>query len=440
MKFQDLNLDHSLLHGLKNMGIEQPTDIQSKAIPTILDNPDTHIIAQAKTGSGKTLAFSIPIAERVDFQLKEVQCVIILPTRELCKQVAEVFMQLTKYHPVKVVQVYGGVSIDRQIQQIQEGAQIVAATPGRLIDIYNRHRINFDHVKFVVLDEADRCLDMGFMPDIEYILLEAMHNISPRLFLFSATMFEAVIDLTRRFTKGKNVLEINVSEDDLTVDNCVQEYYLIDEFRDKYYHFLRIVRQEHPKHSMIFVNTKKTGDWLYNRLMNERNFKLKPELISGNLTQKRREIVLDKFRKRKINCLIATDVAARGLDIEKVSHVFNYDLPEFEESYIHRIGRTARISGTDADFEKGKAISLVLKDQMNILARIEGIVNKPIQKKPLPLRPNNRGEPSPQRGRSSPRPQRYSRDERGPRHSSKSDSRTRSKKRSDKPDRRNFLY
>ncbi|MHA1584932.1 MAG: DEAD/DEAH box helicase, partial [Promethearchaeota archaeon] len=282
---------------------------------------------------------------------------------------------------------------------IQSGAQIVVATPGRLIDIYNRKRISFKHVKYVVLDEADRCLDMGFMPDIEFILLEAMKHVHPQLMLFSATMFTQVIELAQRFTKGKNIIEVNVSQDQLTVDNCDQFYYLINNFKDKYYDFVRILRQEKPTHSMIFVNTKKTGEWLYNRLSEESKLNLKIELISGNLSQKRREIVLKKFKSKKINCLIATDVAARGLDIQKVSHVFNYDIPEFEENYVHRIGRTARVFGGDHHIEKGTAISLVLADQMRIMGRIEAFMDKNIKQRPLPQRQGSNRQNYPNSGR-----------------------------------------
>ena len=172
MNFQDMNLKQSIFQGLEEMEIFTPTPIQIQTIPQALDNPKSHIMAQARTGSGKTLAFAIPIAQNLDNNLKKVQAIILVPTRELCKQVAEVFVSLTQYSKLNIVQVYGGVSIERQIRTIQDGSQIVVATPGRLIDLYNRNRINFREVKFVVLDEADRMLDMGFMPDIEFLLLQ----------------------------------------------------------------------------------------------------------------------------------------------------------------------------------------------------------------------------------------------------------------------------
>ena len=439
MNFQDMNLKQSIFQGLEEMEIFTPTPIQKQTIPTALNNPKSHIMAQARTGSGKTLAFAIPIANYLDYDLKKVQAIILVPTRELCTQVAEVFVSLTQFSKVNIVQVYGGVSIEKQIRSIQEGSQIVVATPGRLIDLYNRNRINFSEVKFVILDEADRMLDMGFMPDIEFLLLQAMKTIRPRMMLFSATMLEQVKSLAKRFTHGKNIIEIDVSKDSLTVGNCEQYYYMFDDKRDKYYHFIRILRKENPEHCMIFVNTKRTGDWLFGRLIDEKNIKLKPELISGNLTQRKREAVLEKFRKRKINCLIATDVAARGLDIEKVSHIFNYDLPEFEENYVHRIGRTARVTGTSGKVEKGIAITLVQSDQYRTLTRIEGFMNKEIQKRPLPQRQGN-GNWNKDSEKQDSEKQGYIRGNQKsqPRRSNYNPNKNRSKK--DDSDRRNFLY
>lgn len=437
MNFTNMDLLPPIVDGLSAMNIISPTDIQEKAIPKILKDPEAHVIAQAKTGSGKTLAFSIPLVQLIDRNLKKVQAVIIVPTRELCVQVSDVISRLSKYSALEVVEVYGGVSINRQIYEIENGAHIIVATPGRLIDIYNRGKVDFRDVRFVVLDEADRCLDMGFMPDIEYLLLNAMSGVSPRLFLFSATMFGAINHLITKFTGNERISRIDVSQDSLIVEECDQYYYMIPEFRDKYYHFVRIFLQEKPEHSLIFVNTKKTGDWLYNRLQGEKRINVRFELISGNLTQKKREIVLENFRKKKIQHLIATDVAARGLDIKGVSHVFNYDIPSYEENYVHRIGRTARVVGKEGDFAQGTAISLVLQDELALLARIEGFMDKNVTKRPLPPRRKShrkskhfgkRPEGSERRFRSrSPRGPRDSK--RGPR-----------PEESDKSHRRNFLY
>ena len=380
MLFTDMQLNGSILKALGEMQIEKPTDIQETAIPKILDT-NAHILAQAKTGTGKTLAFAIPIAEKIDPKMNQVQAVIMVPTRELCKQVHGVFADLSKHRKIKTVEVYGGVDIKRQIFEIHEGAQIIID-----LKIYERGKVSFKHVEFVALDEADRMLDMGFFPDIEYLLLTAMSEATPRLLLFSATLLEQIDTLAKKFTKNKNIVEINVSEDELTVENCAQYYYMIDEFRDKYYHFVRILQKEHPKHSIIFVNTKRTGEWLHRRLSEEKRLNLKIDMIQGNLTQRKREIVLTSFRNRKINCLIATDVAARGLYISEVPHVFNYHIPQFEENYLHRIGRTSRVQ-TGGDVAAGTAISLVLDDQYKLLCRIEGFMNKEIKKLPLPPRP-----------------------------------------------------
>lgn len=379
MKFEDFNLSSELMQGIREMNIEIPTEIQVQAIPKILELKKIHVLAQAKTGSGKTLAFSIPIAKQIDPNLKKVQAVILVPTRELCKQVYDVFSILAKYKRILAVEVYGGVSIERQISLILDGAQIVIATPGRLIDIYQRKVISFNAVQFLVLDEADRMLDMGFYPDIDYLLHTAMHGIRPRLLLFSATLTHEIKEIAKKFNEDGEIVEIDVSRDELTVENCQQFYYLIEDHQDKYYDFIRILRQTKPTHSIIFVNTKKTAEWLFNRIIDEKGLNLKIELIQGDLSQNKREQVLQMFRNRRINCLIATDVAARGLDIPEITHIFNYDIPQFEENYVHRIGRTSRMD------RPGTAISLCLADEYNFLCRIEGFMKKDIQKLPLPL-------------------------------------------------------
>ncbi|MHA1304846.1 MAG: DEAD/DEAH box helicase [Candidatus Heimdallarchaeaceae archaeon] len=355
------------------------TEIQEQAIPKILENGDIHVLAQAKTGTGKTLSFSIPLAEKLTPKLKEVQAVIIVPTRELCKQVHNVITQVTKYRRLKTVEVYGGVSINRQIDLIRSGAQIVIATPGRLMDLYYRGEISFKNVKFVVLDEADRMLDMGFLPDIEFILFEAMKGVRPKLMLFSATIMETIKEIAEDFTFGQELLEIDVSHDSLTVENCKQYYYKVSEQRYKYSSFVRILKKEKPQFSIIFVNTKKMADILNNRLNRERDLRLKTTMLHGNMTQRQREIVASKFRKKQINCLIATNVAARGLDFPHITHIFNYDLPNDVESYVHRIGRASRMGNN------GTAISIIVDEekQRRKLYDIETFIAKDIKIKVL---------------------------------------------------------
>ncbi len=375
MKFQELDINDNIKRALDDMGIETPTKIQIKAIPKLLDGGRTHILAQAKTGTGKTLAFAIPITNQISPKERSVQAVVLVPTRELCKQVYSVITELNKYRKLKTVEVYGGVSIDRQRKEIKAGAQIVIATPGRFMDLYRRRAISLNKVRFVVLDEADRMLDMGFLPDIKYILFDAMKGVSPRLLLFSATMLKQITKIARQFSQGEKLVELNVSKDDITVANCRQYYYKIIEAGQKYASFVTLLRMEQPKSSIIFVNTRRWGDKLRKRLIQEKGLNMKFSTLHGDKTQNQRERVLRDFRDEKIDCLIATNVAARGLDIPHVTHIFNFDIPrEGPEIYVHRIGRTSRMEN------EGKAISLVTHDQMKMIRQIENFMQKPIQK------------------------------------------------------------
>ncbi len=401
MKFEDFNLTSETMDALKGMGMHTPTDIQQRAIPEILEKEKTHILAQARTGTGKTLAYSIPIAEKLDPSLRSVQSVILVPTRELCKQVYGVISELTKYRRLKAVEVYGGVSINRQISIIRSGAQIVIATPGRLIDLYERRALNFKNVKIVVLDEADRMLDMGFLPDVEFILFKAMKEIFPTLLLFSATMLKEIKDIAVDFSWGQELLEINVSHDNLTVTSCKQYYYKVANSKEKYNKFVKILIRENPTSCIIFVNTKRWGANLKRRLIKDKRIRLRLDTLQGDMTQKQREIVMRDFRSKKINCLIATNVAARGLDIPHVTHIFNYDLPEGDpEVYVHRIGRTSRMEG------KGRAISLVESDQMPLIRKIELFMDRDIEQ--MYLSQHERNEDRSQNRYS----QRYGREER----------------------------
>ncbi len=375
MKFQDYDINIKIKSALDDMGIETPTKIQSKAIPKLLDGGKTHVLAQAKTGTGKTLAFAIPITNQISPKLKAVQAVVLVPTRELCKQVYSVITDLNKYRKLKALEVYGGVSIDRQRKEIKNGAQIIIATPGRLMDLYRRRAISFNNVRFVVLDEADRMLDMGFLPDIKYILFDAMKAVQPRLLLFSATMLKQITKIARQFSHGEKLVELNVSKDDLTVANCKQYYYKIRDAGKKYASFVTLLKMEQPKSSIIFVNTKRWGDKLKKRLIQEKGLNMRFSILHGDKTQNQRERVLKDFREEKIDCLIATNVAARGLDIVHVTHIFNFDIPrEGPEIYVHRIGRTSRMNN------EGKAISLVTDDQMKMIRNIEEFMQKPIQR------------------------------------------------------------
>ena len=369
MNFKDLGISVENVNALnENFNIISPTPVQAKAIPLILNNQ--HIMAQAKTGSGKTLAFVIPIIEQLTYKNNE--ALIIVPTRELAKQINQVIVDLGNKR-VTSTTIYGGVSINNQIRILEKGVHIIIGTPGRLIDLYKRRKLTLNNINFVVLDEGDRLWDMGFSPDIKYILNQIKTHY--QFMLFSATLDYDIRELVKKYS-GNNFEFINLSRDNLTVGSTKQFYYMIDRFEQKFRSFLEILRREKPQHALVFVNTKKTAMWLSNRL-NSKNIGFRIGLISGDLSQFQRENILKQFRNRKINMLIATDVAARGLDIDDISHVINYDIPKYPENYIHRIGRTSRMN------KKGIAISLVLKDEYEYLCNIEGLIDKEIRKRTL---------------------------------------------------------
>ncbi|MFX1531157.1 MAG: DEAD/DEAH box helicase [Promethearchaeota archaeon] len=351
------------------MNIFKPTPVQKQAIPLILKGQN--IMTQAKTGSGKTLAFVLPIIERLKNLNNEV--LILAPTRELAKQINSVIKDLGD-HKVKSITIYGGVSINNQIKKLHNGVNIIVGTPGRIIDLYKRRELSLRNVQFVVIDEADRLFDMGFAPDVTYILNQIKTDY--QFMLFSATLYSSIRELVKKFSKNKFVF-LNLSRDNITVGSTKQFYYLIDRFQEKFKSFLKILRKEKPKHTLVFVNTKKTATWLNNKLRSRKNFDFKVQVISGNLSQTQREKVLSAFRDHKVNMLIATDVAARGLDIENISHVFNYDVPKFPDVYVHRIGRTSRMN------KRGIAITLCLKDEYEYLCHIEGLIDKEIKQKTL---------------------------------------------------------
>ena len=264
MHFKDFGLSPFTLSALEDMGIESPTPIQEACLTKIVEQPSCHITAQAKTGSGKTLAFGIPIIESLDLGNKFPQALVLVPTRELCKQVSGGLKAAAKNQKINIVEIYGGASISPQLKQLKESAHILVATPGRLIDIFKRGQVSLKHIKFVALDEADRMLDMGFIPDIRFLLLDAMKRISPRLMLFSATMPKEILGVIKDFTKGQNVIPINVSQDSLTVPDCEQYCYHVD--GDKYAFFVRVLKSEKPDYSIIFTKTKRGAERLYRQI------------------------------------------------------------------------------------------------------------------------------------------------------------------------------
>ncbi len=365
MNFKQLGINEFNVNALKKINILKPTPVQQKSIPLILKGQN--IMAQARTGSGKTLAFVLPIIESLEYKRNE--ALILVPTRELANQIYEVIRDLGN-SKVKAFPIYGGVSINNQITKLENGINIIIGTPGRIIDLYKRRKLRLNDIRFVVVDEADRMFDMGFTPDVKYILDQVHTNY--QFMLFSATFDNRIRELVKKYSKNKFEF-LDLSRDTLTVRNTRQFYYMINNYRDKFKTFIKILRREKPEHLLVFVNTKKTASWLTNRLKSRDNFNYRVDLISGDLSQFQREKILKAFKNHKINILIATDVAARGLDINNISHVFNYDIPKYPENYVHRIGRTSRMN------KLGVAITLCVKDEYEYLCHIEGLIDKEIR-------------------------------------------------------------
>ncbi len=353
--FGDFNLSHHVLKDLQYNGFKEPMPIQCEAIPILMAGRD--LIGEAKTGTGKTLAFSIPIIEKIDTQSRRVQALVMAPTRELAQQVCGEMEKIGRSKHVLTAAVYGGKSIDGQARLLERGAQVVVGTPGRIQDMINRRILRLDGVRFLVLDEADRMLDMGFIDDIRKIISHVPRE--RQTMLFSATMPVKIRQLANTVMKNPDVISITSHE--MTVNEIQQCYYEVSQAR-KLDAFVNVVKNENPNSAIIFCNTKRWANTLI-KLMNYRGFK--GEALHGDLSQSQRDRVMEGFKKKRFRFLVATDVAARGLDIDEVSHVFNYDLPKDPENYVHRIGRTGRAG------KSGKAISFISPNETHDLWNIE---------------------------------------------------------------------
>src|SRR6266478_5847383 len=347
--FSELGLSPSLLKAIDRLGYEKAAPIQSEAIPLIMAGSD--VVGQSQTGSGKTAAFGIPAVESVDPHVRAVQVIILCPTRELAVQVAEEIFKLSMFKSgVRSVPIYGGQSYDRQIRALKEGAQIVVGTPGRILDHIDRRTLALDQVKMVVLDEADEMLDMGFRDDIEQVLKTVP---TERQFIcFSATMAKAIMDLINKF--GRDPKAIRIEHKVLTVPTVEQAYYEI-RGRSKTEALTRLIDIHDLKLGIIFCNTKRMVDDLTDELV-ARGYSA--DRIHGDMSQAQRDRVMSRFRNSGLEFLVATDVAARGIDVDNIEVVFNYDLPWDEEDYVHRIGRTGRVgrSGRAISFASGREV------------------------------------------------------------------------------------
>ena len=356
VKFDELQLDERIVRAVTDMGFEAASPIQAQAIPVQLEGLD--IIGQAQTGTGKTAAFGIPLLQKIDPDSKKLQAIALCPTRELAIQVAEEIRRLAKYmHGIKVLPIYGGQDIVRQIRGLKDGTQIVIGTPGRVMDHMRRKTIRCDHVHTVIMDEADEMLNMGFLEDMETILSQLPEE--RQTVMFSATMPPAIQEIARKFQKDP--VNVKVVKKELTVPKVTQYYYEVKP-KTKVEVMCRLLDMYAPKLSVAFCNTKKQVDELVQELQGRGYF---AEGLHGDLKQEQRDRVMNSFRNGATEILVATDVAARGIDVDDVEAVFNYDIPQDDEYYVHRIGRTGR-AGRD-----GIAFSFVVGREVYKLRDIQ---------------------------------------------------------------------
>ncbi len=352
--FDELGLNKELLLALKENGYTTPFPIQEKSIPIILQGND--VIGQAHTGTGKTAAYSLPILMKMK-NARNAQALVLVPTRELAIQVTGEINKLAKYTETKVAAIYGGQNMRNQIIRLERGVHIIVATPGRLIDHIGQKTVYLNSIDFVVLDEADRMLDMGFIEDINYILSKVKHK--KQLCLFSATIFQEIIEISKKYMK--NPIHVTVNQNDITLKTIEQMYLIINE-KEKYNHLCDLIKQSNNNQIVIFTSTKQKAEQLALNLRNKEL--LKVTALHGDLSQRQRNYAMHKFRNEQEQILVATDIAARGIDIPSIKYVINYDIPRDPLTYFHRIGRTARANSD------GKAISLVAIEKISDFEKI----------------------------------------------------------------------
>lgn len=360
IRFSDMRLPPFIIQGLHELNYIHPTPIQAETIPIILSGKN--VLGQAKTGTGKTAAFGIPIFMHVNTALKKPQALIVVPTRELALQVRDELENIGKYAHTRVLAVFGGASMNTQAMALHAGPGIIVGTPGRLMDFMRRGVLDLSHVKMAVLDEADKMLDMGFKDDIEMIFSQLPDE--RQILLFSATMPPEIKSLAKKYLREYK--EINLSEDTLTVEGITQ-YYLNVDPRERVTMLLGLIQHFNIQRGIIFCSTKRTVDWLARQLYHNG---IRAGAIHGDMSQVQRQRNLADFEEGKYSLLLATNIAARGIHIEDISHVINFDFPEENETYVHRIGRTARHG------KKGVAITFVTNmGQIRQLQDLEAVMN-----------------------------------------------------------------
>ena len=367
--FHDFGLSEKVVSAIDKKGFEEPTPIQAMVIPAMVHG-NSNIIAQAQTGTGKTAAFGIPLLELTDTSAKHVQAVVLVPTRELANQVAEEINSLKSSGSIRIAPIYGGQSIEEQFRRLKKGVHIIVGTPGRVIDHLNRSTLKLDRITHLVLDEADEMLNMGFIEDLEEIMRHTPAE--KKTLLFSATMPKRIQDLAQKYMTGYQLL--TAKEKQLTTTLTEQIYFEVKK-SDKFEALCRLIDIEEEFYSIIFCRTKIDADEIAGHLI-DRGYDAEP--LHGDISQAQRERTLEKFRKQRINILVATDVAARGIDVSNLTHVINYSLPQDPESYVHRIGRTGRAG------KIGTAITFITPHEYHRLMAISRFAGGEIRKSKIP--------------------------------------------------------
>lgn len=369
-KFEELGLNAELVNAVKDLGFETPSEVQEKAIPILLQE-ETDLVALAQTGTGKTAAFGFPLIQKIDANSRRTQALILSPTRELCMQITNEITTYSKYvKGLNTVAIYGGASITDQARQIKRGAQIIVATPGRMKDMVSRKMIDISNIEFCVLDEADEMLNMGFYEDITDILSHTPDDKST--WLFSATMPKEVASIAKKFMHDPQ--EVTVGSKNTGVKNVSHEFYLVGA-RDRYKALKRLADANPNIFSVIFCRTKRDTQKVAENLIADG---YNAGALHGDLSQNQRDLVMKSFRTRQIQMLVATDVAARGIDVDNITHVINYQLPDEIETYTHRSGRTGRAG------KEGVSIVIVTKSELRKIKSIERIIKQPFVQKEIP--------------------------------------------------------
>ncbi|MEC8537858.1 MAG: DEAD/DEAH box helicase [Bacteroidota bacterium] len=369
MLFSAIKINENIKKSLDELGFLKTTEVQTEAIPFILEN-NTDLIALAQTGTGKTAAFGIPIIEQINIEKKYTQCIVLCPTRELCIQITKDLEQYAKYMSLKINSVYGGTDIKSQIKSLAKGNNIIVGTPGRVLDLIKRKNIDLSKIKTVVLDEADEMLNMGFKDEIDKILHKTPKN--KQTLLFSATMPKEVLKISKNYMRNAHIIE--VAKRNESAKNISHSYYLVGA-KEKYSALKRLCDFNPNLYGIIFCRTRRECNEVSVKLMKDG---YNADALHGDLSQSQRDYVMGKFRQKNIEILVATDVAARGLDVDDITHIINYNLPDDNEVYVHRSGRTARAN------KKGDSIIIATERNIKKIKEIEKMINKDILSKKIP--------------------------------------------------------